>query len=185
MTDEISIPESLNDTRPFIRNWQFFVIVVMLAVGLAGGVWVLSNQSGDRALARSQKNTSERNDCRATIQAARRDVIDNYTLMLGIDTARNHQIFIDGLLNQLDTGTKSPELRAAIRESQDDLDRDEGLAATLVQHLPDVDDIVNHGGDIPMLELNPKVSPGVVAPTIVRFDPKVVSQRFAPCPTVT
>lgn len=168
--DEVTIPDSLDDTRPFIRNWQFAVIVVLLIVGICGGIWVLKNQSGDRALARNQRDTSERNDCRALVQAARRDVFDQLNLLLDIDRT-SHDIYLgDALLARVGVLAQTdPDLASKYATNHDDLTTDKALAARLIPSLPAVDDIVEHGGDMPVLH----------------SDRTVTRQHFDACPSLS
>lgn len=151
-------------------TWMWRVLVTLAAV-VALAVVVVVGIVGSTGLQRISQNraTSERNDCRAQIQQARRDVLDQLSLRLDIDRTSHDQLLGESLL-----GTRIPNPRpqdvlvAEYLKVHDSLTMDKALAATLPGQLPDINHVVDHGGTMPVLH----------------DDGTVGSIHFDACPTV-
>jgi len=148
-----------------IPRWRSAIAVVLL-VAIFGTVLFLARQgtSVQRAVDASNSN-SGRNDCRAVIQAARRDVIDRLSLTLDVDRTSHDQLLGEALLgSRLPTPRGSDAIVADYLAVYDKLTMDRALAQALPSELPDVDTLVNKGGWMPTLAADGTVGR-------VHFDP--------------
>lgn len=159
-----------DDAKKVVPTWQKIAFALIAAVAFFLLLYTANLSRSGFAKQDAQVNSSKRNDCRAVIQAARRDVFDQLNLLLDIDRT-NHDIYLgDALLVRVGVLEETdPELAAKYAANHDDLNADVALAATLIPSLPAVDDIVAHGGEIP----------------VVHNDRTVTSVRFDPCPEVS
>lgn len=135
-------------------------LVLTVSVVIAFGIYLVTQSDA--------KASSERQDCRAVITAARRDVLDVLDRRLKVDNARQGQILGDALLGSLSGERPTQEDIAEYGRNNADLTNDLALNDELAPALPDAEKIVREGGTLP----------------VIREDGTVGSRRFDPCPTV-
>lgn len=163
------------------RRFLVAIIALVFLLGVVLGVWgaFATSDSATPAsveqvhrIVEAQARTSARNDCRAMIQAARRDVLDTLNFRLDVDRTVHDQILGKGLLSRVagttSDGQPDPALLAAYEANNTDLTVDILLTVSLIPKLPGVDAITDHGGTMPVLGL----------------DRSVTYQHFDPCPKV-
>lgn len=151
-------------------HWAWRILVVLAAL-VAVAVVVVVGIVGSSGLKRISQNrqTSERADCRAQIQQARRDVLDQLSLRLDIDRTSHDQLLGEALLGSRLPDPRSIDvLTAEYLKVYDLLTMDKKLASTLPDQLPNINHIVDHGGDMPVLHDSGDVT----------------IQHFDACPTV-
>lgn len=151
------------------RSWVISVVALILVLGSLVGVGFSALTLRDvPTLQHQQRQVSDRTDCRSVISAARRDVLDQLSLLLDVDRTVHDQLLGDALLGSV-TGRRPTQMDIdAYNANHEDLKKDRALAAALVPALPSVDDVAEHGGSMPVLHP----------------DRTVTEQHFAPCPTV-
>jgi hypothetical protein len=125
-------------------------------------------QKNIEAVVVGQAAIAARDDCRAMIAAARRDVFDQLNLLLDVDRTLHDQLLGDALIGSV-RGERSTQADIdAYTANNGDLSSDRALADELIPKLATVDHLVQRGGELP----------------VVRSDRTVGTIRFDACPEV-
>lgn len=115
-----------------------------------------------------QHTVSDRADCRAAINAVRRNVLDTLDLRLKTDTARDGLLLGDALLGSVQGQRPTAQVLADYTANHQALSDDLALADRITPVLAPAERIVAHGGSLP----------------VIHDDGSVSMLHFAACPAV-